>query len=447
MNNPLADLRDKSLVLIFAYAPAGLGHLRVTDALYHGLPEDVTPILLGAQDESITLIHRIMSIHVVTRTIMGWFQDGILEEIYTFFYRSYLRSHTKLLYQQTKTILDQRLVVPHTVLIVATHFALAHQFAPIKEKLEKEMHIKIVLAVQVTDDSPQEIWYVPGADITFVPSEHTKRQLLAYGRWAHFPTIPIDVIPYPISTYLDENITKQQMEERASQLMLESDTRIHIAVPVSGAAVGLKFSTEFIDELHSNSHRFFFHVIGKHAGYTQKFFSQMSTREYVEVLASLHSRDVVDFYEKLYRTTIVGLEITKPSEQSFKALCNCEKRGAVIMLFTQPVGRQESDNLDFLRRHYLIPTVADQETLWLHAKQNAPLTEHLKKEAPKWRGVCLPTDAKHAAQFVWWCFQQGLFTEMATCKVEPSEKDTAVHELGSDGVKQFWKKIEEFLMK
>ncbi len=442
---PLSALKEKSLVLIFAYAPAGLGHLRVTDALYHGLPDDVTPILLGAQDSSITLIHRIMSVNVITRKIMGWFQDGVLEDIYTFFYRRYLRGHTKLLYQQTKTILDQRLVVPQTVIIVATHFALGHQFAQIKEKLEKEMHIRIILAVQVTDDSPQSIWYVPGADITFVPSEHTKRQLLVYGKWAHFPPISIDVIPYPISTYLDENITETQIQERINQLTLSSNIRITIVVPVSGAAVGLRFSTDFIDELHTKSERFFFHIIGKQAQYTQKFFSNMSSRKYVDVVSFLHARDVVDAYEKLYKTSIVGLEVTKPSEQAFKALCNCQKRGSVILLFTQPVGRQESDNLDFLRRHFLIPTIAEQQTLWSHAKQNTELTEHLKQQASKWRGVCLPNNAKDAAQFVWWAYQQGLFVEMATCKVEPSEKDPARHELQSNGVQQFWEKIAKLL--
>jgi hypothetical protein len=445
MTASFSALRNKSLVLIFAYAPAGLGHLRVTDALYHGLPKDITPILFGAQDESITLIHRLMSTHVITRKLMGWFQDGALEEIYTFFYRRYLRSHTKLLYQQTKTILDQRLVIPRTILFVATHFALAHQFAEIKEKLQKELHIRIILAVQVTDDSPQAIWYVPGADITFVPSEYTKKELLAYGKWAHFPEIPIEVIPYPISTYLDENITPSQMDERVKQLSVSSDAKIHVVVPVSGAAVGLEFSQKLIEQLHTISHRFLFHIVAKNAGYTQSFLADMMQHPAVFFSIFNHEREVVDAYEHIYQTHIVALEVTKPSEQSFKALCNCEKRGAAIMLFTQPVGRQENDNLNFLRRHFLIPSEAEQQNLWLHAKNNTPMTDHLMQQASKWRGVCLPTDATNAAEFIWWGYQHGLFVEMATCKVKPLEKDSAIHELGSNGVQQFWEKIENFL--
>lgn len=117
------------------------------------------------------------------------------------------------------------------------------------------------------------------------------------------------------------------------------------------------------------------------------------------------------------------------------------------MLFTQPVGRQENDNLNFLRRHYLIPSPSEQSTLWKHAKENMPLSEHLMQQASKWRGICLPSDANEATNFIWWAYQQGLFVTMATCKVIPSEKDPAAHELGSNGVQQFWEKIESFLNK
>ncbi len=60
---PRRVLADPSLLLIFTYAPAGLGHLRVTDALYHGLPKGVQPVILGAHDRAVGAIHRFMSIH------------------------------------------------------------------------------------------------------------------------------------------------------------------------------------------------------------------------------------------------------------------------------------------------------------------------------------------------------------------------------------------------
>lgn len=45
-------LHDPSVMIIFSYALTGLGHLRVTDALYRGLPEGVRPLTLYSQDTS-----------------------------------------------------------------------------------------------------------------------------------------------------------------------------------------------------------------------------------------------------------------------------------------------------------------------------------------------------------------------------------------------------------
>lgn len=60
-------LTNPSMLLIFTYAPAGFGHLRVTNALYHGLPSGANPVLLGAQDYSINYVHRIASNYRITR--------------------------------------------------------------------------------------------------------------------------------------------------------------------------------------------------------------------------------------------------------------------------------------------------------------------------------------------------------------------------------------------
>jgi len=80
-----SPLNQKSVMVIFTYAPAGLGHLRVTDALYHGLPDGVDPIILGSQDSFIRLAHRFTSIHPIARYIFEWAQHGALTEIFTFF--------------------------------------------------------------------------------------------------------------------------------------------------------------------------------------------------------------------------------------------------------------------------------------------------------------------------------------------------------------------------
>src|SRR3989338_5919284 len=146
-------LRQDGNVLVFTYALAGLGHLRVTDALYNGLPLGSRPLALGAQDTSLTAIHRITSIHPLARSAFEWMQNGIAEEMFTSVYRYYLRSHVDLLYKQLLTLITQRYSKPKNILIVSTHFSLAHQLAVVKDRLSKEKGVEIILAVQVTDDS------------------------------------------------------------------------------------------------------------------------------------------------------------------------------------------------------------------------------------------------------------------------------------------------------
>ncbi len=70
------QLTHRKLLLVLTYAPAGLGHLRVTDALYHGLPETVNPVVLGSQDTSIQSIHRLTSVNPVGKAVFDWLQAG-----------------------------------------------------------------------------------------------------------------------------------------------------------------------------------------------------------------------------------------------------------------------------------------------------------------------------------------------------------------------------------
>jgi hypothetical protein len=54
---------------------------------------------------------------------------------------------------------------------VCTHFGLAHKLAAIKEKLQKEKQVRMVLVVFVSDDTFQHIWYIDGADLLVVGSQ------------------------------------------------------------------------------------------------------------------------------------------------------------------------------------------------------------------------------------------------------------------------------------
>jgi len=111
---------------------------------------------------------------------------------------------------------------------------------------------------------------------------------------------------------------------------------------------------------------------------------------------------VVDLYEKVYEDNRILLEVTKPSEQSFKALISPTCIGGSILLFSEPVGRQEWDNISFLRRHNLIPDKNVQERLW---KLPEKLSEEAKGELRGWRGLMLPRGAGESARFIKWCLK------------------------------------------
>ncbi|OGK13544.1 hypothetical protein A3A93_02475 [Candidatus Roizmanbacteria bacterium RIFCSPLOWO2_01_FULL_38_12] len=444
MNDKKDKLNSQSLLVIFAYAPTGFGHLRVSDALFRGLPDNISPLLVGAHDKTLSYLYRIVSVNPLTRMIFEWFEHGALERMTTPIYRWYLRSHTQILYEQLTTILDQRLTSPQTVLIIATHFGLAHQIAALKERLMSEKKIKILLAVQITDDIPHRIWYVPGADIIFVPSDRTRKKLEQYGRRANLQVVKFETNPYPTNPLLNADLTVDEIENRLSQVNIEKKSQIHMMIPISGAAVGTAPLTKLIDELYTISHRFIFHVITKNVSYTKTFVSEMLNRPYVKLEVSAIDKEVITKYINIYLKEVVSLEVTKPSEQAFKALVNTNKRGGVILLFTTPIGKQEDDNLNFMARHELIPSKSDQQKLEKMAKNNVLILDDDKKilnDAKKWRGISLPKDSHEAARFIWWCLNERLFLTMIAKKDYPSINDPHGNELAENGVEKFWQKI------
>ena len=432
-------------MIIFASAPAGLGHLRVTQALYHGLPGARNALILGAQDHSISYLHRLTSIHPLSRAIMEWGQQGVPEDLFTWSYRRYLRATTKLLYEQLTTILDERLEAAQTVLVVATHFGLAHQLSALKDQLQQERNVRIILVVCVTDDSPQHIWYVPGADLIVTPSESTRQALVTYGKAMGLAPVEFAVIPYPVSTQLNKPLTEGEFSCRKRQLDAQKTEPITVMIPVSGAAVGLDFFLRLLDELFTRSNRFHFQVVVKTSVYTQPFISKLHKRSYVTIHTTGSDREIVDLYDTVYRQNVIGLEVTKPSEQAFKALMRPNHRGGSILLFSQPVGRQEYDNLAFLSRHQLIPESGTQEKLWDLAQKKQNVTSEIKTLAKFWRGIKLPSQPERAAEYIWWSLEQEIFRNMLTCPIFPRASDPHAHELTPDGVSKFWQRVAQLV--
>jgi hypothetical protein len=435
-------LSDPTLTIIFATSPTGLGHLRVTDALYHGLPKSSAPDLLGAQDPSVSAMYRFVSIHPFTRRIMELMQAPPMDKPFALCARLVIRSQTKLLYQQLKTILGKRLTAPKKVLLVATHTTLGHQLGAIKKNLEKEMGITIILVVQVTDDSPQPIWYVYDADAIFVPSIYTKEKLLAYARKTKLPEIPVIVSAYPISPMLTEPLSEHAQNERFVQADPSSSAQIHLSLPISGAAVGMGYSTNYIKALHLLSKRFFFHITSREAAYTAPFIESMSSLPYAKVYTSSHDMTTVGNYEQVFTTATISLEVTKPSEQAFKALATPKQRGGAILLLMRPIGGQEYDNIHFLRNHGLMPNKKDSNTLWQLAQRQEDIPPELMEKAHHWRALRLPYNSSAAASFTMWGLEHKLFsTMMHFVTAHPSE------EIKSNGVEQFWQHVVQLLEK
>ncbi len=441
--SPTHFLTDPCTLVVFTYAPAGLGHLRVTNSLSAGLPKGVNTVLLGSSDKGIEAIHKFISIHVITRRLMEWFQRGRPQKIFTYFYRKYLRSGSDEMRRKIEEIFEQQVDVPKTLVIVATHFGLAHKIAAVKKEIENKTGAKIILVVQVTDDTPQYIWYVPGADMIFVPSRNTMFELKEYALKSNLEKVKIEVLPYPVNPLLSKKLSSKSMEKRERQMSADTGEVIDFCLPVPGAAVGMDFLHHLIPQLQSKYSNFRFHVVCKEAPFTRKFLQEVKSFPNVLLHTSKHDREIVDVYEKIYEENVISFEVTKPSEQSFKALYDFDMMGGSLLLFSNPVGRQERDNLDFLRRHGLIFDQKAMIRLWEYADAGKPLSGSIKERlihgGKAIRCLQLPFGSQRAANFIWWCMKNRVFESM----VQNYSKEAANKnfETRSNGVELFWSEV------
>ena len=124
--------------------------------------------------------------------------------------------------------------------MISTHFGLAHKLAAVKERLQKEKHVRIFLGVVVTDATFQHIWYVDGANLIVVPSHFVKEQYVAYGK-SLGKAVRIEVLPYPLRPDLGEQLNPEEFTGRISQLNPTSEEPIRVSIPISGAAVGTDY--------------------------------------------------------------------------------------------------------------------------------------------------------------------------------------------------------------
>lgn len=414
-------------LLVFTYAPAGLGHLRVTDALVDSRPKDCPYIMLGSYDRFITSMHRFFSTNPIAKWIFTVSQYGFMEDFVTAIYRKILVSTSEQIYKQLKNIIESRENTDE-VWVVATHFGMAHQIGAIKDRLIKDTGKKVRLIVQVTDDTSQHIWCIRGADLTFVPSMITKKNLEIYANRQKMGLL-FEVAPYPVCPVLTRKF--ENTNER-SIAFGSKDKQINISVPISGAAVGLTFVTKLISSLVKKTDRFKFWVLVKKSIYTDVFLATISKFPNVELVTGRNDNEMISLYELLYQNNVMHIEITKPSEQAFKAILPPNHVGGSIMLFTSPVGRQEYENIDFLVRQGLMPKSNYAGVISKDISVN---------NFP--RAIRLSKDPEIAASFIKWGLDSELFSKMSSSKFKFSEQALQLGEVGPDGAKNFWKISEK----
>lgn len=404
-------------LVISTYAPAGLGHLRVLDALMEVLPADFDSIVFSPSDETIESLHRIASQNILARKLMEWFQHGTPQTVFTKKYRNFLKNNVTDLFLEFTSLVKSQKTLPKTVIIVSTHFGLSHQLGVIKERLEKYLDIKIYLVVQVTDDSPQYIWYVDSADLIIVPSEKTAQKLQVYGKKEGLREVEFKVLPYPVIPSFSNSLSESKVSSRQDQYNPKSDETINIAIPISGAAVGMNFFIQLIENLRKLSNRFNFYIVCREAPFTKNFINKIKDKNYINVFISENYQEVVHMYNSVYQNNVISSEITKPSEQSFKALLDTKSIGGSFLFFAKPIGRQEYDNLNFLRR-------------------NNFLSSNL-------RATILPEDPIHCAKFIHRTYQSGFL--LKAFKKFKSAPDSS--EIGDNGAVLFWQTVTEKFIK
>ncbi len=424
------------ILFLFTTTPAGLGHIRVMDAIKDARPGHITSVDLGILDIKANRIHDLGSRVKFFVKLTEFYQTNkIAEAIVTAIYTLYLRRHTKNIIEEF-TKIQEKYPNQKKWVVISTHFALAHSASSAKKYLEQKFGIKIYLCVIVTDDSPQKVWAVSGSDLTFVPSINTKTKLENF--LPKEKQDSIKAISFPIASRLSQSLTTNEFQFVINQLNPNissvSSNVTQIEIPVSGAAVQLDFFQKFIEKLCRENYSFT--VIGQESMLTKMFFENIQRLPRVQLSIGTDSWQTVKFYESLfYQPNRPSIEITKPSEQAFKAILNPRQRGGVILLLTKPIGRQEYDNLNFLERFGLVPTKEEHNMLF-----QEPNLRRWSEKAKSWRAVRIPDDPIKAAEFVKNLKASGILYSMLSCIVPDKE------ELKTNGVDRIWEEIGKLLV-
>ncbi len=431
--------KSMSAQIVITTAPTGLGHIRVTNALVSGLPAGEKAHILGVQDESISFTYHLISTNYYLRKILEFTQTNpTAEKIVT----------PLLAYIQTRKVNETIQQLQHIItsenadklIIVSTHAFIAHKISRIIR--HNQVNIPVYHAVVVTDDSPQRFWMVD-ADSIFVPSFQTKTKLETLFKEEHRKAPPITVAPYPINPKYCQLLEKPVLFNKTEQLTPDNPQKARICIPVSGAAVQLDFYKDLINELtcpdtRAECREFKFSIVTREGNYTRPFIEYF--RENPEVIFHIGANDMqtVQLYDRLYeQVNPPSLEITKPSEQCFKVLTRPDTIAGPILLLTEPVGRQEYDNINYLERFKFLPDGETHHQLYSRlCTKNYPMNINPFPQSNTWRALRLPTDPQAAALFIMNGYNSGIFLSMQNYRGYQTTE-----ELAPNGVEQIWQKV------
>lgn len=429
---------NSNLPIIFTTAPAGFGHIRVMDTLKEGLPDSAITEEVGIENVQAGKIHALGSRVPFFQKVTEFYQtNSAAEKIISSLYGYNVRLQASDTIEKLTEIFHRH-PNNNSFVIVSTHFGLATSIVAAKPTL-KRMGNKVYVFVVMTDDSSQRVWAVKGADVVFCPSDATTSRIKSYLKGSSTKVV---TVPFPISPRLTVLLDADSQQQLEHQLSPTSRTPLGISIPISGAAVQLDTLLPIIRGLAGSGFAAF--VVGNESPYTHLFFDQINKLPNTQVLVGKDARQTVSFYESLFNQKFrPAVEITKPSEQAFKALIAPRQRGGVILLLTSPIGRQERDNLAFLKRHDLLPDdklgqqliqsllakgtfTKDEQAYWFYC-------------ASHWRALILPQHPAEAVKFIKALHDSGLL--LAMLSYAPSK----VADLRTDGVEQIWKEISVFV--
>lgn len=424
-------------IIVFTTSPTGLGHIRVTNSLIDGLPKATPYHIIGIQDPAIEGVYRLISTNTFLRESMEFFQTNeVAEKLQTKLFTLY--EHNNI--ERTKTELEniiKKNPQAKKIVIVSTHAQLARRIQKIIDL--KLIPLPIFHTVIVTDDSPQRLWAVC-ASLVVVPSQKTMEKLSQLFVCDRLHKGEIIVAPYPINPALTQILTPSGTRDRFEQLCATCNESTRVCIPVSGAAVQLDYMETLIHNLiatNGKTIRFSFDVVTKSAPYTKKFIQTVKQYPEVTIYKGQSNAETVEQYDKLYQSPHPpSIEITKPSEQCFKVQAQPNLKGGVIMLLTQPVGRQEYDNLDYLERFGFLPTRQIHSQLWYQLEHNIPITNF--EQFQHYRALMLPSNPKRAAQLI----KQGLVKKLfeTMYNYQPYEEN---YQISPFGVEKIWQLISE----